>query len=220
MSLLPLISPAIRVTTVGNRQRPHHGGTHARRIHGTPTSHHAPPQRPTCPVHLSGPGPLRVLVPQVVATLPRGGRRGPVRPDPRHPPRRPTHRARTGESHPLHPPPAAGPRLAGYSLPPHRGPGHLGRTQGPRHPPAARPTHHRARAPAQRLDRAAGSSRPAAATPGVPRPAGPSLQRTPRGRSGRASLSQGHRPPLLHLGGQGRLRRGCLPAAGRFAPHG
>ena len=123
-------------------------------------------------------------------------------------------------SYPLHPPPAAGPRLAGYSLPPHRGPGHLGRTQGPRHPPASQPAHHRARAPAQRLDRAAGPPRPAAATSGVPRPAGPSLQRTPRGRSRRAGLPQGQRPPLLHLGGQGCLRRGRLPAPGRFAPHG
>src|SRR5512147_1916817 len=215
IDLLLLLCPA-RVTSVGNRQRPHHGGPHARRICGTSTCHHAPSQRPTCRVHLSGPGPLPVLVPQVVAPLPRVGGRGPVRPDPRHPP----HRARTGESYPLDPPPAAGPRLADDPLLPHRSPGHLGRTQGPQHPPASQSAHHRARAPAQRLDRAAGPSRPASATPGVPWPAGPSLQPTPRGRPRRASLPQGQRPPLLHLGGQGRLRRGCLPAPGRFAPYG
>src|SRR3954463_1063145 len=174
MRLPPRLSPA-RVTSVGNRQRPHHGGTHARRIHGTPTCHHAPPRRPNYPGRLSGPGPLRVLVPQVVAPLPRVGRRGPVRPDPRHPPRRPTYRARTGENDPLHPPPAPGPRLAGHSLPPHRGPGHLGRPQGPRHPSAPHPAHHRARAPAQWLGRAGGSPPPPASAPGVPRPAGPSL---------------------------------------------
>src|SRR5262245_46667534 len=85
--------PPARVPSVGNRPRPHHGGTHARRICGTPTCHRAPPWRPACPAHLSGAGPLHVLVPQVVASLPGGGRRGTVRPHPRHPPRRPTHRA-------------------------------------------------------------------------------------------------------------------------------
>src|SRR5262249_15164805 len=69
-----LRAPA-RVTSVGNRPRPHHGGTHARRIHGTPTCHRAPPRRPTSPVDLPGPGPLRLLVPQVVAPLPRARRR-------------------------------------------------------------------------------------------------------------------------------------------------
>src|SRR5262245_61214379 len=93
LDLLPLFCPT-RVTSVGNRQRPHHGGTHARRIRGTPTCHHATPQRPVCPVHLPGSGPLRILVPQVVAPLPRVGRRRFVRPDPRHPPRRPAHRPR------------------------------------------------------------------------------------------------------------------------------
>ena len=154
---------------MGNRQRPHHGGTHARRIHGTSTCHHAPPQRPTCRVHLSGPGPLPVLVPQVVAPLPRVGRRGPVRPDPRHPPRRPTHRAEL-ERAIL----SIRRRLQAHASPTTRyrliGARHLGRTQGPRHPPASQPAHHRAHAPAQRLDRAAGPSRPAASTPGVPRP--------------------------------------------------
>src|SRR6516165_9815214 len=109
-----------RVTSVGNRQRPHHGGSHAGRIRGTPTCHQAPPRRPAGPVHLPGPRPLRVLVPQVVAPLPRVGRRGPVRPDPCHPPRRPAPLARAGADHPLHPPPAPGPRLAGYSLRPSR----------------------------------------------------------------------------------------------------
>src|SRR5262245_32799449 len=82
LSRLPSPGPAT-VTSVGNRQRPHHGGSHARRIRGTATRHHAPPQRPTCPGHLPGPGPLRVLVPRVVAPPPRVGRRGPVRPDTR-----------------------------------------------------------------------------------------------------------------------------------------
>ncbi len=68
----------------------------------------------------------------------------------------------------------------------------------------------------QRLDRAAGPARPAAATSGVPRPAGPSIQRTSRSRSGRAGLPQRQRPPLLHLGGQGCLRWGRLPAPGRL----
>ena len=80
--------------------------------------------------------------------------------------------------------------------------------------------HHRARAAAQRPDRTAGPPRPAAAAPGVPRPAGPGLQRTPRGRSRGADLPQGQRPPLLHLGRQGRLRRRRLPAPGRLPPHG
>src|SRR5262245_2075458 len=53
-----LRAPA-RVTSVGNRPRPHHGGTHARRIHGTPTCQRAPPRRPTSPVYLPGPGPPR-----------------------------------------------------------------------------------------------------------------------------------------------------------------
>src|SRR5262249_50242197 len=70
----------VRVTSVGNRQRPHHGGTHARRVRGTPTCHHPPPPppRPPCQVHLPGPRPIRVLVPQVVAPLPPGRRRGPL----------------------------------------------------------------------------------------------------------------------------------------------
>src|SRR5512135_2718928 len=78
MDPLSRFNSAHRVTSVGNRQRPHHGGTHARRIRGTPTCHLASPQRPTCPVHLSGPEPLPGLVLQVVAPLPRIGHRGPV----------------------------------------------------------------------------------------------------------------------------------------------
>src|SRR5262249_60657475 len=90
--LAPPRPPArFRVPSVGNRQRPHHGGTHARRIHGTSTCHHSPSPRPSGQGHLPGPGPLRVLVPQVVAPLPAGGRRGPVRPHAPHPPRRPAH---------------------------------------------------------------------------------------------------------------------------------
>ena len=164
--------------------------------------------------------PLRGLVPQVVAPLPGGRPRGPLRPDPGQPPRRPAHLARAGAGHPLHPPPAPGPCLAGHPLQPDRGRGHPRRTEGPGHPPAPLRAHHRARPAAQRLDRAAGPPRPAAATPGVPRPAGPGLQRTPRGRSRGADLPQGQRPPLLHLGGQGRLRRRRLPAPGRLPPHG
>src|SRR5437868_3309639 len=56
-----------RVTSVGNRWRPPHGGTHERRIQRTATCHYSPPGRPPCQVHLSGAGPVRVLVPQVVA---------------------------------------------------------------------------------------------------------------------------------------------------------
>ena len=37
----------MRKSSAGNRQRPHHGGTHERRIRGTPTRHHSPPRRPT-----------------------------------------------------------------------------------------------------------------------------------------------------------------------------
>src|SRR5579871_1184305 len=40
MGLLRLLPPS-RVPSVGNRQRPHHGGTHARRIYRTPTCHYA-----------------------------------------------------------------------------------------------------------------------------------------------------------------------------------
>ena len=119
---------------MGNRQRPHHGGTHARRVHGTTTCHYTPPQRPFCPVHLPGVGPLRLLIPQVVAPLPRVGCRWSLRSDPCHATRRPAHHVRTGEGHSLHPPPAPGPGLAGNPLPPHRGLGHLGWTQGLRSP--------------------------------------------------------------------------------------
>src|SRR5208337_2389925 len=52
----------------------------------------------------------------------------------------------------------------------------------------------------QELDRAAGPPGPVAATPGLPRPAGPELQPAPRGRSRRAGLPQGPQSPLLHLG--------------------
>src|SRR5512135_411120 len=37
MDLLSRFNSAHTVTSVGNRQRPHHGGTHARRIRSTPT---------------------------------------------------------------------------------------------------------------------------------------------------------------------------------------
>jgi hypothetical protein len=74
-------SPA-RVTSVGNRQRPHHGGTHEGRIHRTPTGHRSPTQRSLRQVNLLDLGPLRVLVPQVVAPLHRVRCRGPLRPHP------------------------------------------------------------------------------------------------------------------------------------------
>jgi len=44
--------------------------------------------------------------------------RGPLRSDANQPPRRPAHLARTKESHPLRPSPAAGPRHAGHPLQP------------------------------------------------------------------------------------------------------
>jgi hypothetical protein len=153
------------------------------------------------------------------AAAPRVGRRGLVRPDPRHPPGRPTHRARTGESDRLPPPPAAGPCLADDSRAPHRGPGHLGRTQGPRYPPASQPARHRARAPAQRLDRAAVVSPRCGHAKSTParRPEPPTYS-TRSISSGQST--QGQRPPLVHRGGPGRLRRGCLSAPGFFAQQG
>src|SRR5206468_4203276 len=69
-------------------------------------------------------------------------------------------------------------------------------------------------------DRTAGPPRSAAATPGLPRTTGAGLPPTPRGRSGGADLPQGQRQPLLHLGGQGRLRRRRLLAPGLFPAHG
>src|SRR5262245_13262801 len=182
--------PSTTVTSVGNRWRPHHGGSHERRIHGTPTCHHSPTCRPPHPAHLPGAGPHRCLVSQVVAPLPGVRRRGAVRPD-AGTPGRPAHTARAGEDYPLRSPPAAGPRHAGHALQPDRRPGHLGRVEGPRRPPAAQPAHHRARAPAQRIDGTTGPLGPAAAAPAVSRTAGPGLQRTAPSRSGGAGLPQG-----------------------------
>src|SRR5262245_23337880 len=85
--------PSARVTSMGNRPRPHHGGSDARRIHGTTTCHYAPPRGPRRPGHLPGAGPHRGLVSQVVAPLPRVRCPGPVRPDPGTA-RRPAHPAR------------------------------------------------------------------------------------------------------------------------------
>jgi hypothetical protein len=135
--------PSARVTSVGNRWRPHYGGSHERRIHGTPTFHYAPPRRPHRPVHLPGAGPHRGLVSQVVASLSRMWCRWPVRSD-SGTQRRPTHPARVGEGYPLRPPSAPGSCCAGHTLQPDRGHGHSGRTQGSRHPSAAQPTYHRA----------------------------------------------------------------------------
>src|SRR3954462_1163068 len=75
-SILSQIPSPARVTSVGNRQRPHHGGTHEGRIHRTSTCHHSPTQRSLHHSYLLGSGPLRVLVPQVVAPLLRVRCRG------------------------------------------------------------------------------------------------------------------------------------------------
>src|SRR5437868_5077828 len=106
-----------RVTSVGNRWRPHHGGPHERRIRRTATCHYSPPRRPPCQVHLPGAGPVRVLVPQVVAPLPRLRQPRPLRPDPR-PPGPHAHPARVGAHHPVHPAAPPGPRPAADPLRP------------------------------------------------------------------------------------------------------
>src|SRR5262249_31840190 len=208
-----------RGTSFANRSRPHHGGSHERRIPGTPTCHYAPSRRPSDLVYLPGAGPHRGLVSQVVAPLPRGRRRGPVRLDPGTP-GGPAHPARVGEGDPLRSPAAPGPRHAGHALPPDRGYGHPSRTQGPWLPPPAQPAHHRARAPAQRPDRTPRPPRSLAAASGVPRPASPGLQRTARGRPRGAGLPPGQRSPLLYLDLQRYLRRGRVPAFGLFPQDG
>src|SRR5260370_16294547 len=91
------------VTSVGNRWRPHHGGSHERRIHGTTTCHYAPPRPSPRAAHLPGAGSHRGLVSQVVASLSRVRRRCPVRPDPSTP-RTPPHPSRVGERDPLRSP--------------------------------------------------------------------------------------------------------------------
>src|SRR5438270_583547 len=97
--------PPDRVTSVGNRLRPHHGGTHERRIRRASARHYSPPRRPLRQADLLGLGPHRGVVLQVVASLPRVRRRWPVRPD-TGPPRHPADPARIGAGHPLHPPAA------------------------------------------------------------------------------------------------------------------
>src|SRR5512135_996480 len=170
--------PPDRVTSVGNRLRPHHGGTHERRVRRASARHYPPPRRPPRQADLLGPGPHRGVVPQVVGALPRVRRRWPVRPDP-GPPRHPADPARIGAGYPLHPPAAPGPRLAGHPLQPDRRRRHPGRAEGPGHPPAAQPAHRRARAPAPRPHHAPRTPPPAVAAPGLPRPAGTTLQPTP-----------------------------------------
>src|SRR5260370_23413232 len=189
-------------------------------MHGTPTCHYSPTRRPPCQGHLPRGGLLRVLVQQVLAPLFGVWCGGSLRPHPGQPPRRPAHSARTGAHHPLHPPATPSPCLAGQPVQPDRGRCHPRRTQGPECPSAAQRAHHRARATTQRLDHAPGPPGAVATTPGLPPPAGARLQRPPRGRSGRADLPERPWPPLLHLGGQGCLRRRPLPAPGRFPPHG
>src|SRR4029450_8983313 len=102
----PATPPPDRVTSVGNRLRPHHGGTHERRIRRASARHYSPHRRPPRQADLLGPGPHRGVVPQMVAALPRGRCRLPVRPDPCAPPPLPTPRR-------LQPPAAPAPR---YSL--------------------------------------------------------------------------------------------------------
>src|SRR3954466_11543689 len=91
---LPLVA---RTSPAGNRQRPHRGGHHERRTHGATARHQSPSRRPDRQANLLAPGPLRGLVPQVVAPLPGGRARGPLRPDPGPPPPRPAYPARAGE---------------------------------------------------------------------------------------------------------------------------
>src|SRR6516162_5558640 len=213
-------SSARKTTSASNRQRPLRGGSHERRTCGSSSSYYPAPRRPTCQGPLCRRRPLRGLVPQVVAPLSGGWSRGPLRPDAGQPPHCPAHPARTGTDHPLDPPPTSGPRHARHPLQPHRGWHHPRRIEEPRHPTTSLRAHHRARSGAQRFDRAAGPPGSAAAASGIPWPTGPSLQRTARGRSGRADLLEGPQPSLLHLGGQGYLRWGCLPASGLLPPHG
>src|SRR4029453_19083874 len=127
---------------------------------------------------------------------------------------------RLGGGDPLHPPPASSPCLAGHSLQPDRGHGHPRRAEGPGGPSAPLRPDHRARLATQRLDRAPGPPRPAPAPSGVPRSASPGLQPPPSGGPGGTGLPQGSPPPLLHLGGQGRLRRRRLLAVGLLPPQG
>src|SRR5262249_59685344 len=196
MNLTPSAAVA-RTSPAGNRQGPPRGGHQEGRICGTATRHPSPPCRPVYPVYLLCPGPRQGLVLQVVGALSAGPTRGPLRPDPGQPPRRPAPPARVGAGHPVRPPPAAGPRLPGHPLQLDRGHGHPRRAEGLGRPAAPLRAHRRAGSAAQRPDRAAGTPGPAAAPPGLPRPAGPGLQRAARGRSRRADLPQGERPPLL-----------------------
>ena len=162
--------PKCRITSVGNRQRPPRGGSHERRTRGSSLSHSPVPRRPARSGHLRRCRPLRGLVPQVVASLPGGRTRGPLRPDAGQPLHRPAHSARTGADHSLDPSPAPGPRLAGHPLQPDRSLCHPRRAEEPRRPTTSLRTHHRARPGAQQLDRAPVPPGSAAATPGVPRP--------------------------------------------------
>src|ERR1700751_4397572 len=209
-----------RTTPAGNQQRPPRGGSHARRTRGASARRYPTPRGPTHQGHLHGPGRLRGLVPQVVAPLSAVRPRRPLRPDAGQPPCRPAHLTRTGAIYPHRPSPAPGPRHPSYPLQPDWRPCHPGRAESPGHPPAPLRAHCRTRPRAQRPDRAAGAPRPVAAAATVAGPAGPSYQRTARGRSGRADFPPGPQPAALHLGGQGRLRRGPLPAPGRLPPQG
>jgi hypothetical protein len=128
-----------------------------------------PPRRPIRQVRLCRSGSRRSLVLQVLASLSGGWAQRPLRSDPRQPPCRPTHLARVGEDHPLHPPASAGPRHASHTLQPDRSHRHPERIENLGHPTPPQRTHHRARSGTQRPDGPAGASGPSAATPRVSR---------------------------------------------------
>ena len=137
-------SVELKMSSAGNRQRSHHAGHYERRTHCASTRHQSPSRWPLCQADLLQSGPRRDLVPQVVAPLPGGRPRGPLRPDASQPPCHPTHPARTRAGHPLHPPSAPGPRLASHPLLSDRGHGHPRRAEGPGDSSAPLHTHHRA----------------------------------------------------------------------------
>ena len=129
---------ASKMSPAGNHRRPHRGGHHERRLHGASSRHQSPSRRPARQAHLLDPRPVRGVVPQVVAPLPGGRPRGPLRPDAGQPPGRPAHPARVGAHHPIDPPSAPGPCLAGDAIQPDRDQGHPRRAEGPEYPAAPR----------------------------------------------------------------------------------
>src|SRR6516165_5077426 len=138
----PVFPSGSKVTSIGNRRRPHDGGNYARRIQRASACHYSPPRRPLCPGHLPGVGAFRSLVPQVVAPLPRTRRGRLVRPHPGEPSGSPTHPAGTGRDHPRHPATPRGPHRTGRPLSSDRRQCHSGRTESLAAVPAAQPEHH------------------------------------------------------------------------------